>query len=88
MPLVRPADRGSFISVDDTLDEDETLVGEQEVDENYLVQNEMVDEVNHMEVELDPDDPMEEDDESGGQNDRDSDCDEHKLRIEESDPLA
>uniref|UniRef100_A0A0P4W3Y1 C2H2-type domain-containing protein n=1 Tax=Scylla olivacea TaxID=85551 RepID=A0A0P4W3Y1_SCYOL len=88
VPLVRPADRGSFISVDDTLDEDETLVGEQEVDENYLVQNEMVDEVNHMEVELDPDDPMEEDDESGGQNDRDSDCDEHKLRIEESDPLA
>lgn len=89
VPLARPADGGTFISVDDTLDDGEALAEEQEVDENDPVQDEILDEVNHMEVELDPDDPMEEEDEeSGGQNDRDSDYDEHKLRIEESDPLA
>ncbi|XP_045108685.1 zinc finger protein 37-like [Portunus trituberculatus] len=87
VPLTRAADRGNFISVDDTMDDDEAPA-RQEADESDLVQSEIVDEVNHMEVELDPDDPLEEDDESGGHNDQDSDYDEHKLRIEETDPLA
>ena len=79
--------------MDDTLDDEAFKGGEEEVDENYPIRNEMVDEANHnhMEVELDPDDPMEEDDGEvmlKDQSGRDSDCDEHELLIEEFDPLA
>lgn len=93
IPTTRPSEGGHFISVDDTLDGDETLGGENEVDENYPVENEIaMDDTNHLEVELDPDDPMEDDNENGGlvdgENDRDSDYDEHELCIEENDPLA
>lgn len=73
------------------MDEDEMLEGE--MDENYLVQNEIaVNDENYVEVELDPDDPMEDDSESRGftedQNDGYNDYEGHKFQIEDCDPLA
>lgn len=91
VPLARPLDGEHFISVNDMMDEDETLEGEG--DENYPIQNEVaMNDENYVEVELDPDDPMEDDSESRGftedRNDGDNDYREHKFQIEDCDPLA
>lgn len=86
VPVIHKSSSQHVISIDDTM---ENLIDNSEFDvtEGALtLQSEGAEEI-QVEVELDPDDPMENEDNTLDDDD-DSEYEEHELQIEEADPLA
>ncbi|KAG7156741.1 hypothetical protein Hamer_G006738 [Homarus americanus] len=85
IPIIRDNESEPSVGVDDTM---ENIMESEYIHsgKSVITSEESAEEI-QVEVELDPDDPMENDDIAYDE-DEDSEYEEHELQIEESDPLA